>query len=153
MRKYIRHPVDVPIQISLDFNGSKADGNAVNGSATLSAADVSCDMVDVSLGGIACDVKNCLAVGCKVRVDINTVSPEYHGLGQVVWCKPKNDSYEVGVCFLNQEEAFRSRMVQQVCQIEMYKNMVYEREGRVLDGEEAAAEWIQKYAADFFTGT
>jgi hypothetical protein len=40
-------------------------------------------------------------------------------------------------------------MVQQVCQIEHYKNIVYEREGRILDGNEAAAEWIQKHAADF----
>ncbi|WP_169335574.1 PilZ domain-containing protein [Dasania marina] len=139
MRKYMRHPADVPIQISVDFD--------VSGMPT--TACVSGEMVDVSQGGIACDIGHYLAVGCQVCVDITTVSPQYHGLGKVVWCKPQSSGYEVGVCFLNQQESFRSRMVQQVCQIDVYKNMIYEREGRLLDGNEAAAEWIQKYAADF----
>ena len=139
MRQYIRHPADVPIQISIDPNGNGAPA----------AMGFHGDIVDVSQGGIACEVTQAIQVGALVNVDIDSVSPQYHGKGKVVWCKPKPGCFEVGVCFVDQEEAFRSRMVQQICQIEMYKNMIYEREGRLLDGEEAAQEWINKYAAEF----
>ena len=44
---------------------------------------------------------------------------------------------------------FRARMVEQVCHIEQYKHQVLKKEGRKLSGEEAALEWIQKYAPQF----
>ena len=40
-------------------------------------------------------------------------------------------------------------MVEQVCYIESYKKVVYETEGRQLTTEEAAMEWIRKYASQF----
>jgi hypothetical protein len=40
-------------------------------------------------------------------------------------------------------------MVEQVCHIEQYKADVLKKEGRELTGEEAAKEWILKYAKDF----
>tara|TARA_R110001592_G_scaffold59660_13_gene181124 strand:+ start:5431 stop:5568 length:138 start_codon:yes stop_codon:yes gene_type:complete len=40
-------------------------------------------------------------------------------------------------------------MVEQVCQIENYRREVKKREGRELDPEEAAVEWIAAYAEDF----
>jgi hypothetical protein len=36
-----------------------------------------------------------------------------------------------------------------VCHIENYKKEIYQTEGRVLSPEEAAMEWINKYAAQF----
>jgi hypothetical protein len=43
----------------------------------------------------------------------------------------------------------RARMVEQVCHIENYKKVVYQAEGRLLTAEEAAMEWISKYASQF----
>jgi hypothetical protein len=40
-------------------------------------------------------------------------------------------------------------MVEQICHIEHYKREVAEREGRELSGQQAAKEWIAKYAASF----
>ena len=40
-------------------------------------------------------------------------------------------------------------MVEQICHIEHYKSEVLAREGRHLDGEQAAREWIQKFAHGF----
>ena len=42
-------------------------------------------------------------------------------------------------------------MVEQVCQIEHYRREVLRVEGRVLDAESAAVEWIGRYAAEFST--
>ena len=40
-------------------------------------------------------------------------------------------------------------MVEQVCPIEQYRHEMLKNEGRTLSSEEAALEWIQKYAPQF----
>jgi phage tail tape-measure protein len=42
-------------------------------------------------------------------------------------------------------------MVEQLCYIEQYKQMVKTLEDRNISGEEAAMEWIEKYAGEFPT--
>lgn len=141
MRRFLRHPTDIPIEVhTLASKGNIHDGKNHT---------ECCSMTSISQGGFSCEVENYLTVGSIVEIDILSITPKYHGKGEVVWCKAKDRHFEVGVCFTDVREAFKSRMVQQVCQIEHYKNIVYEREGRILDGNEAAAEWIQKHAADF----
>jgi hypothetical protein len=56
---------------------------------------------------------------------------------------------ELGVEFLHQDDAFKARMVEQVCFIENYKKAAYRAEGRLLSSAEAAMEWITKYASGF----
>lgn len=60
-----------------------------------------------------------------------------------------NEHYDVGIELLNRDDAFRARMVEQVCHIEKYRRTVKETQGRSLTGEEAAMEWIGKYASTF----
>jgi hypothetical protein len=43
-------------------------------------------------------------------------------------------------------------MAEQICRIEEYKKEIREKEGRLLDGTDAALEWIRKYAKDFPSG-
>lgn len=49
---------------------------------------------------------------------------------------------------MDTNNAFKARMVEQVCQIKKY-HQTLEQQGRVLSIEEAAMEWISRYAADF----
>jgi hypothetical protein len=42
-------------------------------------------------------------------------------------------------------------MVEQVCSIERYRRLMESEEGRVLTRDEAAQEWIAKYAGRFPT--
>jgi hypothetical protein len=57
--------------------------------------------------------------------------------------------YELGVTFLDAEDAFRARMVEQLCHIEDYRRSVMRTQGRELSLDEAATEWIEKFAEDF----
>ena len=135
MRQFVRHPTDIPICVRAE---------------ALRAEDLGdCQMTTVSQGGLSCQVDRPFIEGTIVSIDIPSVTPPYHGLGEVVWCLRRGERYELGVRFTDSEEAYKSRMVQQVCQIEHYKNLVFEREGRILDGNQAASEWIEKYAAYF----
>ena len=47
------------------------------------------------------------------------------------------------------QEAFRLRMQSQCLQIKAYRKAVLEESGRALSLDEAALEWIERYAASF----
>jgi hypothetical protein len=134
-REFIRHTVDVPLEIRA-VNGNTARQRGVN----------------VSYGGLAFLSDTCPSVGDLIDLRIPTVNPPFQAQGRVAWCRSEGDQYLIGVAFLDAADAFRARMVQQVCSIERYRQEVQEREGRALSTPEAAAEWIGRYA-DRFPGS
>jgi hypothetical protein len=50
---------------------------------------------------------------------------------------------------LSSQEAFRLRMLNQCRQIGEYRQAVLKKTGRLLTPDEAALEWIERYAATF----
>ena len=131
MRKYIRHPSDIPIEI---------DG--------VDMQDVE-SLHDVSFGGLSFISKNRIKPDSKISITIKFVSPSFVSLTIVKWCRKHGDHYDVGVSFCDPEDAYRARMIEQICHIEHYKREMLIKEGRRLTGEQAALEWIQRYAAKF----
>ncbi|MGE5601154.1 MAG: PilZ domain-containing protein [Pseudomonadota bacterium] len=133
MRQFIRHPADVPIEVS---TGDQS-------------ADVTHHTYNASLGELAFQSDFELQPGIVVEVRFTFVRPMFETKARVVWCSARESGFELGVEFLDPEDAFRARMVEQVCHIENYKKVVHETEGRQLTTEEAAMEWIRKYASEF----
>ena len=130
MRNYIRHPTSIPIAISGE--------QRINVKANNLSAGGLCFFTDIPV-----------RVGAVVDLNISYVKPDYKGEGVIVWRRGARPSgYEVGVRFANDDEYFRLRMVEQVCQIEKYRQQLMET-GRNLTSEAAALEWIERYAADF----
>lgn len=68
--------------------------------------------------------------------------------GRVVLVRVVPDGYEVGLLLANEADGARCRIVEQICQIESYL-WQRRREGRSLHREQAAREWIDRYAAGF----
>jgi hypothetical protein len=132
-REFIRHTVDVPLQVKLVPNGAAEANQGVN----------------VSHGGLAFTLNECLPLDQIIQLRIPTVDPPFEAHARVVWCKPEGNRFLVGVQFLDSTDAFQSRMVQQVCAIEQYRKEVAASEGRLLNSQQAAAEWIKKYAGRF----
>jgi hypothetical protein len=135
-REYIRHTVNVPLEV-----------NVMPGSATMHNRGV-----NISYGGLAFSVSECLKINDVIELRIPTVDPPFHAHARVAWCRADGDAFLVGVEFLDADDAFQSRMVQQVCAIENYRKDVQAKEGRALTNQEAAAEWITKYAGRFPAG-
>jgi hypothetical protein len=134
MRQFIRHPIDVPIEIGI------GDDVPASGYHTH----------DISLGGLAFRSGCAVRPGSMVDISIGYVQPPFQAHARVAWCKPHPLSgYELGVTFLDDDDAFRARMVEQLCHIEDYRRAVQRTEGREMDVDQAAAEWIEKYAAHF----
>jgi hypothetical protein len=134
MRQFIRHPVDVPIELRTEHAGAPAEVQTQ----------------DISQGGLA--VRSAVPVepGALIEVRIPYVEPAFEARARVAWCRRRPEGgHEVGVSFLDAEDAFLARMVEQVCYIEDYRKSVARLEGRTLSSEDAAQEWIAKYAAKF----
>jgi hypothetical protein len=133
MRQFIRHPADIPIDVSAGDPLARASSHTYN----------------VSVGGLAFRCDGEFEPGAVVEIRIACVQPVFETRARVVWCRAHEDGFDLGVEFLDRRDAFRARMVEQVCHIENYRKTVYHTEGRVLAGKEAAVEWIGKYAAQF----
>ncbi len=135
MRQFIRHPLDVPIEIRTEQLGPGASFHTQ----------------DISLGGLAVHSEVYVEPGSLIEVRIAYVEPAFEARARVAWCRPHRTGpgHEVGVSFLDPEDVFRARMVAQVCFIEDYRKSIARAEGRELSSEEAAGEWIAKYASGF----
>ncbi|MFL5542685.1 MAG: PilZ domain-containing protein [Longimicrobiaceae bacterium] len=132
-RAFIRHTAGVPIEV-----------RAVPGSA-----GVKLESTNVSVGGISFISDREFAIGSVIEIRIAEVDPPFEARARVVWTSPEDGRFCIGVSFLEEADAFRARMVEQVCSIERYRGEVEANEGRVLTAPEAAAEWITKYAGRF----
>lgn len=132
MRTYIRHPTSIPIQVCAGGD----DGARVK-------------VRNLSTGGLCFMTDQPVQVGTVIEFEIPVTKPDYHGRGVIVWRREQSpDRYEVGIRFTSDNEYFRARMVEQVCQIEDYRQRLALK-GRQLSSEQAALEWIERYSANF----
>jgi hypothetical protein len=133
MRHFIRHPTDIPIEVSpVDQGGGRAPR-----------------LVNVGMGGLAFRSHSAFRPAHVVKVRIGCVHPAFETTARVAWCRACDGEYELGLAFIDPDDAFRARMVEQICHIEHYRRQARDAEGRQLTAEEAAREWIDRNAAQF----
>jgi hypothetical protein len=137
IRKFIRHPVDVPIRVNLNWVDEDDD------------LTVDQTITNVSLGGLAFLSDRPLEKLARVRICISILEQDNYLVGNVVWCNRVGPSYEIGIEFEKSRDVYRLRMIEQICHIEHYRREVERVEGRRLSPQDAASEWIAKYAGDF----
>ena len=133
MRQYIRHPTGIPLEYELsDVVAHQKDY-----------------LNNISEGGLSFQSTTHIEAGAVINIRIPLRKPVFEEKGIVKWCSENEGRFDVGVQFRDMSSEFRLRMVEQICHIEHYKKEVLEKEGRKLTGEEAAVEWIRKFARDF----
>ena len=133
-RKFIRHTVGVPLIVRPVDGGSAARAR---------------QSVNVSEGGLSFVSEDEIPIGTIIEVRLPDVDPPFEAEARVAWAFPEKDGWCIGVQFLEEADAFRVRMVEQVCAIERYRQEVEANEGRTLAPHEAAHEWITRYAGRF----
>lgn len=131
-RHYFRHPAEIPI--------------------ILHPIGSSIDLIhfshDLSEGGLSCDSHYYIDPGSHIEITVKIDIPAIKVIGHVIWCRENKKHYLLGIGFDNSEHAFTMRMVQQACQIECYRRK-QRSDGRFISADQAAQEWITKYASDF----
>jgi len=131
MRSFIRHPTDIPIEIRLGDQGCKLE-----------------PLRNVSGGGLCFQYPEAVPLDSVVVVRIALTSPPFEACCRVAWCQADVGAWQVGIEFLDQDDLFRLRMVEQICHIEQYRTTTASL-GRTLSSHEAAIEWIEQYAEAF----
>lgn len=133
-RRFIRHPTAIPVDLRLEDTGTSPETDP---------------MLNVSIQGLSFLTHQALPLGRWLWVSIPVVRPPFETRARIVWSQPRDDKFEVGVELASAEDAYRARMVEQICHIEHYRHEVLAEQGRELSPEQAAAEWIEKFAALF----
>lgn len=135
MRNFIRHASDILINVNIDSKKTSIVEKTVN----------------ISNGGILFLSDFAIDTGSYVSISMPDICPTITLQGEVAWCKKEHNSqqYNIGIQFSNETESFNARMVEQICYIESYKKYILEKEGRKLSSDDAANEWINKYADKF----
>ena len=104
---------------------------------------------NVGTGGLAFSSDRKFDHGDILHLRITHLTPPFETDARVVWCQSRGNSVETGVEFLTSHDAYQARMIEQICHIEAYRTEVAHTEHRMLTANEAAAEWITRFAAAF----
>ena len=100
MRLFIRHPTDVPIEIQ------DAPEHGYVRQATQ----------DIGFGGLAFISTKAFEPECLIALRIPCLKPAFEvAMARVTWCHSSNSHFAIGVEFLDSAEAFRVRMIEQIC--------------------------------------
>jgi len=133
IRKYIRHPVEIPLDYVITGESFEKREYSQN----------------ISIGGICFRTEEKLTSGLILLIKIPTIDPKFEGVGRVVWCLDKENYFEAGVEFVDEEDAYRARLIEQICYIKKYQKDMLEQEDRDLSDEQAAEEWTRIFAKNF----
>ena len=106
-------------------------------------------ITNIGLGGLAFVSSRPFEVMQRITITIPVLGQDNRLTGNVVWCEKSGDGYEIGIEFEKSRDTYRMRMIEQICHIEHYRKEVERQEGRRLSSQDAADEWISRYAGDF----
>ncbi|QMV61272.1 PilZ domain-containing protein [Pseudomonas berkeleyensis] len=133
MRKFLRHPSDMPVELVLRKQACIPRQRLNN----------------ISLGGVACNSPRGFRRGTSVELRIPLLGEQARYPGVIAWCKRQAEDYLVGIAFIDEDTLFRARMVEQVCQIQHYRKQLEQESGEARAIEQCASEWIAQHAAEF----
>jgi c-di-GMP-binding flagellar brake protein YcgR len=97
-RRYIRHPAEIAVEYSVSGGQEKMS-----------------DLTkDISFGGMRFQGKSYIEPGTILNLSFPSIHPEYEVSGRVVWCTQKKDHVEMGLEFLDENEAYRARIIEEI---------------------------------------
>ncbi len=132
-RRFYRHPLSVPIEYQ--------EKQTRAGSAT----------VDISEGGISFLSERFLAKGCAISLKIPVGDQVFNIEGHVAYSNrvPTFNRFKTGVAFSNATSAFRAKLAEEMVLIKQFQEKLSLESGTKVTEDEAARQWIEKYAKKF----
>lgn len=128
--KFVAHPEDIPIHIE-------------------EVAHIQDKTLDVDgFGGISYVCDKAYKTGQSVQIKLTEIDPDFCVVGRIFKCEKEDDVFRIFIEFPKKEDCYCVRMIEQLSHIEHYRRQA-KLQGRRLSFNEAAMEWIQKFAASF----
>lgn len=134
-RRFLRHPIGVPIRIQCDHRDDRLD----------------CESMDLSLGGLAFHWLDEIDPGTMIHISIPIDSTLFKMTAHVCYCR-KDDStglFKTGVAFSDPLSAFRAKLAEEFVRIDAYRKKMSRELGFQISEEIVARDWIAHYAEDF----
>ncbi len=133
MRRFLRHPSDMPVELVQRKHAFLPRQRLHN----------------ISLGGVACNCTKGFRKGTAVELRIPLLGEQACYPGVIAWCRKLSKDYLLGIAFIDEDTLFRARMVEQICHIERYRHQREQELGCPQELEVIAQEWISMHAANF----
>lgn len=90
-----------------------------------------------------------LTPGMQIEVTVPLRGEDHKFVGQVVLVKESHHGYDVGIWLRSQHDAYRARIVEQICYIDCYLQDKQEHSSKPINKEQGIQEWIVHNAAQF----
>ena len=133
-RRCVRHPLPVPVAVR-----PRSDGEEIISS-----------VADLGEGGLAFSSPRELPVESTVDLALSIGDRAFALAGSVASCQAATpDRFRIGVAFLHPGMSFRMKLAEQVLRIHRLRSELAEERGCEVGIEEAAREWVARYAETF----
>jgi hypothetical protein len=134
-RKFFRHPIKVPVQLTRVENNT-----AVNTHAE-----------DLSQGGLAFFWPEHIPEGTYLLLSIPIEKQLFRMKARVTHSQKDADThlFKTGVCFEDSVSSFRAKLAEEILQIRQYREKMSLLRGHFFSEEEAAKVWIDRNAENF----
>jgi hypothetical protein len=110
-RKYIRYPAEVSIEYKI--SGEKIERSDYT--------------KNISFGGLCFHAKSYIKPGTVLTLKFPTINLNSEIVGEIVWCSGKKEEMEIGVKFRNENDAFRARIIEEICHLKNYQRQFFEK--------------------------
>lgn len=137
-RKFFRHPIHVPIKVSIENASSKSSHSS--------------EANDISLGGISFFCKDRIPKGVFLILSIPVNEKIFENIhAKVAYCVEDKRSvgFRTGVEFTDPPSAFKAKLAEEALQILQYQKELTRQSGKDVSEEEAATRWIRRFANHF----
>ncbi|MBI1977515.1 MAG: PilZ domain-containing protein [Candidatus Omnitrophica bacterium] len=143
-RSFVRHNVELPVKCRI--LGEQKEPEPL----TLQAGR-SNKIKDISEGGLLFFSTERFKTGTLLELTFPVRSKVFTMQGRVVHASRNGQSklYRTGICFSKADSMFKVKMIEQLHQIEEYRQLLSEEEGRIVSEEEAAQKWIEQHSGEF----
>jgi len=140
-RRFIRHPLSIPISYKI----IKKTQNIVK------EKGLPATTANVSMGGLLFSTKHPVKIGSLILIKLPFKDKIFNVQSKVVHCvkSPETKLYNVGSSFYRFNDAFKTKLVEQIYLIAEYRDLRSIQLGREISLEEASREWIERYAERF----
>ena len=104
-RKYIRHPVEIPIEYKITGDPQIHSDAASN----------------VSLGGLCFQSASAIPPGTLISLSFPSINSGVELTGKVAWCAQKETHIDIGIEFQTRSEAYLAKTIEELCYIRKFE--------------------------------
>lgn len=132
-RKFIRHLLVSPLEFQVE--------NDIERTTTK----------NVSEGGLMFNSKKHVEPGAFIKINMPLYEKVFKIKAIVIYSKKdtQTELYSIGVSFVDYADAFKVKIIEQICLIEEYRVLRSLQIGKDLSLQEASEEWIKRYSERF----